>query len=297
MGSALDSSATVAKGVFALRQIRPGLLVHASDARHERTVTTRLVKNPSVNFSIVLQGRWQATLGGTSLACGGAEPRAMAFVLSEADLWQKHASRGGHARMVNVMTSPEWLESSGLDGSELSALQVGALSRRHRWQGQWEPSSRLVALASQILGRPRYAGALQQLYLESRAIDIVVESLALLTDSANGGVQYPGDHRRMRLVRERLDDGAGHIPSLADLAREAGMSTRTLQRQFADVHGMGVLEYARRRRLDLARKLLERDGATVAQAAYRAGYAHPANFATAFRRQFGMPPSQVRPQL
>lgn len=75
------------------------------------------------------------------------------------------------------------------------------------------------------------------------------------------------------------------------------MSTRTLQRQFADLHGIGLLEYARRRRLDLARELLERGDATVAQAAHRAGYAHPANFATAFRRQFGMPPSQTRPQL
>ncbi len=299
LGAELDGSATIAKGAFDLTHVRPGLLVHASDARYERTVTTCLVKQQSLNFSIVLRGRWQATLGRTLLACGGAEPRAMAFVLSEADIWQKQAQRGGHARMVNVMASPEWLEGSGLDGSELGAASVSALSSRHRWQAEWTPSKRVVALANQILGRPVYTGALRKLHLESRAIDIVVESISLLTGtaSASDGTRHPADLRRMHLVRDRLDEGTGELPSLADLAREAGVSARTLQRQFAVVHGIGVLEYARRRRLDLARNLLEREGVTVAQAAHRAGYAHPANFATAFRRQFGLLPSQTRARL
>lgn len=299
VGTVLDGAATVARGRFDLQEVRPGLLVHASDARHERTVTTHLLKQPGLNFSIVLKGGWQATLGRTSLACGGAAPQAMAFVLAEADVWQKHASRGGHARMVNVMASAEWLEGSGLDGSDLGAASVGALSRRHRWHGQWRPSSRIMALANQILSRPIYAGALQRLYLESRAIDIALESLSFL----NGATPSPGatynaaNYKRMQLVRERLDDGTGDVPSLADLARDVGLGARTLQRQFATVHGVGVLEYARRQRLNLARQLLEREGVTVAQAAHRAGYAHPANFATAFRRQFSLLPSQIRARL
>lgn len=298
VGRGLDGGTTVARGEFALRQVRPGLLLHASDARYERTVTTHLVKERSLNFSIVVRGGWQAILGGIPLACGGQYPQATAFVLSEADEWRKRTMEGGHARMVNVMVSPNWLEESGLESGFQLGKSIHRLTRRHRWNGQWRPSSRIVALAEQILGVPRYTGVLQKLYLESRAIEIVVDALAILADdSATSTSVSPADHRRMHLVLERLDAAVDDIPSLSVLARDARVSIRTLQRQFALVHGVGVLDYARRRRLDFAHNLLEREGVTVAQAAYHAGYAHPANFATAFKRRFGLSPSQVRTRL
>ena len=295
----LDGTATVAEGTFRLREVRPGLLVHASDARYERTVTTRMEKQQSLNFSIVLGGGWRATLGGTALASGGhggGSPSATAFVLSESDLWQKHAVEGGHARMVNVMASPEWLETSILDGSDAAPLSMASLARRHRWHAYWQPSARLLGLADRVLGMPLYGGALQKLYLESRAIDIVVESLSLLLDegSAAGRGGRPSEHRRMWAVRERLDAAPREVPSLAQLARDAGVSPRTLQRQFAAVHGVAIFDYVRLRRLDRARRLLEREGISVAQAAHLAGYSSAANFATAFRRRFGLSPRQAR---
>lgn len=295
MDAALESTTTVAEGKFHLREVRSGLLVHASDARYEHTVTTRMEKNPSLNFSIVLSGGWQATLGGRALA-SGAGPSATTFVLSEADLWQKHAVRGGHARMVNVMASPEWLEASILDGSGADNASMISLARRHGWNGHWRPSARLMGLADRVLGTPLYAGGLQKLYLESRAIDVVLESLALLVDSHQpvGSGGRPGDHRRMWAVRERLDHAAHETPSLAELAHEAGVSTRTLQRQFAAVHGIAIFEYVRSHRLDRSRRQLEREGISVAQAAHQAGYSSAANFATAFRRRFGLSPRQAR---
>ncbi|MGQ3301557.1 helix-turn-helix transcriptional regulator [Reyranella sp.] len=295
MGAALDATATMVAGKFNLREVRAGLLVHASDARYEHTVTTQMEKNQSLNFSIVLSGGWQATLGGTSLA-SGAGPSATTFVLSEPDLWQKHAVRGGHARMVNVMASPEWLEASILDGSGADSVSMASLTRRHRLHAHWRPSARLVGLADRVLGTPLYAAGLQKLYLESRAIDIVLESLSLLVESRYpaGSSGRPGDHRRMWAVRERLDHATHETPSLSELAREASVSTRTLQRQFAAVHGIAIFEYVRSRRLDRSRRLLEREGISVAQAAYEAGYSSAANFATAFRRRFGLSPRQAR---
>ena len=58
--------------------------------------------------------------------------------------------------------------------------------------------------------------------------------------------------------------------------------------------GEGLFEHLRGRRLDAARLALEREGLAVGQAAELAGYGNAANFATAFRRRFGCPPSAVR---
>ena len=297
VGAEVGGTETVAKGMFQLRQVRPGLLVHASDARHERSVTTHLLKQKSLNFSIVLAGRWQATLGGESLACGGARPEAMFFALAEPDAWSKRAERGDHARMVNVMAAPEWLDDDGLGEIEAGGGAIRALSRRHRAHGQWRPSLRLIAMAEQVLARPYYSGVLQRLYLESRAIEMVAEALMTVageTPDGAFGVLRPADDRRMRTVRELLDAAPAEALSLAAIAREAGVSVRTLQRQFQSAHGVGLFHYLRERRLDRARDALEREGVTVAQAAHGAGYASAANFTTAFRRRFGLSPKQVR---
>ncbi|WP_246767099.1 helix-turn-helix domain-containing protein, partial [Bordetella pertussis] len=53
-------------------------------------------------------------------------------------------------------------------------------------------------------------------------------------------------------------------------------------------------ECLRGARLTRARLGLERDGLSVAQAACLAGYTSAANFATAFRRAFGVTPGQLR---
>ena len=50
----------------------------------------------------------------------------------------------------------------------------------------------------------------------------------------------------------------------------------------------------RQRKLEAARDAMLREGATIAQAAFMAGYSSPANVATAFKRAFGVSPSQYR---
>ena len=43
-----------------------------------------------------------------------------------------------------------------------------------------------------------------------------------------------------------------------------------------------------------ARDAMERDGISVAEAAYDAGYSSPANFSTAFKRMFGLSPREAK---
>ena len=74
-------------------------------------------------------------------------------------------------------------------------------------------------------------------------------------------------------------------------------SALMLQRQFRAVFGTTVFDYLRECRLLRARRALEHDGVTVGQAAMVAGYTSAANFATAYRRRFGMPPKLARARI
>jgi len=82
--------------------------------------------------------------------------------------------------------------------------------------------------------------------------------------------------------------------SLAEIGRQVGSNVSTLQKQFRAAHGLTVFDYLRRGRLLRARHALEREGRSIVEAAGIAGYTSPANFATAYKRQFGLTPRQSR---
>ncbi|MDR9425151.1 MAG: helix-turn-helix transcriptional regulator [Marinobacter sp.] len=95
--------------------------------------------------------------------------------------------------------------------------------------------------------------------------------------------------KRLELVRQHLEFSPDKDHRLEDLARLAAMSESGLRAKFRVTYGVSVFDYWRRCRLELARQYLEQ-GFSVQQTAHKVGYKHATNFATAFRRQFGLPP-------
>jgi AraC-like DNA-binding protein len=293
----LGPGSTVANGTFRLIPVRPGLLVHASDACHVRAVSTQVLKPAGLNISVVLNGRWAGAIGGRPIACGGGTPEGFLFSLAEPDLWVRHSQRGVNTRMVNVMVTPEWLDLCGLGEVTEGAAAIVTFCRHHLAAGAWRPSAKTIAYSEQILKPPPGPAFIQQLYVESRAIEIVRDVLGAINgepEAASSTQGTPSDYRRMRGVREWIEANLAQPISLGILARQAGVSIAALQRQFNTVYGTTVFGYLRTRRLRRARELLECEGKSVSEAAYDAGYKNPANFATAFKRHFGISPKQLR---
>jgi AraC family ethanolamine operon transcriptional activator len=106
--------------------------------------------------------------------------------------------------------------------------------------------------------------------------------------------------RRNRLVKkaeeyviERLDQSI-HMETLC---REVGASPRALEYAFHAIYGMGAMRYLRTIRLNEARRALSHSGAsapaTVTSIAMDWGFWHLGEFAAAYRRLFGEPPSET----
>lgn len=79
---------------------------------------------------------------------------------------------------------------------------------------------------------------------------------------------------------------------LSDLARRTAMSPSSLRQKFRSLYGCSIFEHLRHCRLQQAYHALEK-GQSVQQAAHTCGYRHATNFSTAFRRQFGIAPTEV----
>jgi len=82
--------------------------------------------------------------------------------------------------------------------------------------------------------------------------------------------------------------------SLSNLSRYSFASPSTLLRHFRKATGKTPYAYAKARRLEEARRLLETGSHSVGDVAMLVGYENFAAFTTAFTRRFGGPPSSFR---
>jgi len=301
----LESGAAVLKGSFEVTRLRAGLVLHRADVEDLHAMTIQATLNPGLTLALVMDGCADISYGrqrfllGPRRGGGKLLREGLLTSFAEADSFSRRSQRGGSERTVSIGMAPEWLEDGGL-AEFASYASVMAFSRRHLASLCWRPSARAIALAEQMFRPPRHVDSLHRLYLESRALEFLIEALSASSLAVN-----PPQHKGLRLkeyqridrLRALLDSGEADQLSLEQIASQAGINANTMQRQFRAVCGSSVFEYLRERRLRQAQQALERDGASVSEAAAIAGYSSPANFATAFKRKYGIVPKLARARL
>lgn len=93
----------------------------------------------------------------------------------------------------------------------------------------------------------------------------------------------------MKTVNERLADSNFNVEELADAV---GLSRVQLHRRVKEMTGITVGEFIRNLRMQQAAKLLEQGDVTVSQVTYAVGMVNPNHFSSAFKRYFGVTPSE-----
>jgi len=83
------------------------------------------------------------------------------------------------------------------------------------------------------------------------------------------------------------------FPSINNLSRIAFMSSSKLKKRFKEVYGMKLYEFYNHNRLSKAKKWIETGETNIKEAAYRIGFANLSNFSKAFKKEFGVLPSQL----
>ncbi|MBU9545460.1 helix-turn-helix transcriptional regulator [Burkholderia multivorans] len=299
--------------VARIREVRPGLRIHADDATDEFDAVMSGQCSPGLHLVLLLEGALDVSYGERRvvLTTEGrrtvrtrseiARPavRMQSFLLNavEPDTFRRRLSKGGYARRLSLAMSGEWL--GHLQAASCGALpkQLDAMLSAHLAIRFWQPTPRATALAEQIVRPPAYQPMLQAIYLESRVLELLAEAFAPLETDAVQTMDAPlgsRDYRRMAELRAFLASDAAQELSIDDIARHAGMSANVMQRQFRAAYGTTVFDFVREHRLQRARLALERDAVSVKQAAALAGYTSAANFATAYKRRFGVTPTLAR---
>jgi transcriptional regulator GlxA family with amidase domain len=103
-------------------------------------------------------------------------------------------------------------------------------------------------------------------------------------------IRDPSVRRAIQLIERR----SGNPPSVKELAREAQLSPRQLERRFVDAVGSGPLSFSRSLRLRFAHSLLIHSSRSIAQIAFDCGFSDQSHFTRLFRSQFGSTPGALR---
>jgi AraC-like DNA-binding protein len=291
-----QGAAGPAAGESSLRCLREGVFLRCADVIHPHSDVMRAtLPGRCMKVLVKLEGNARARLGRHDLPVdagrgGEACPKGLVLCLERPEKFDCRRPAGERQRLVVVTLTAAWFAS----GRQLAAPAPEPLEAHY-----WTPTPRAVAIAEQLLVPTAFQGPVRGLYLESRTLELVAEALALTASPEQTpppGLR-PDEYARTRRLRDLLDSGRADTLSLAEVARAMCCNATTLQRQFRQVFGTTIFDYLRAARLQRAAWALQHGGANVARAAEVAGYTSQANFSTAFRRHFGLPPKTYRARV
>lgn len=128
--------------------------------------------------------------------------------------------------------------------------------------------------------------------LERTILSLFIDCLAERHPDAGRRAPELG-HAQVRMVEQWMEANLTEPIGVEDLAAVADVSVRSLQLAFRRLRGCTPMQALMRRRLDLARALLEQGGfgVNVTAIAMQLGFFNLGRFSARYRQAFGEPPS------
>jgi AraC-like DNA-binding protein len=174
----------------------------------------------------------------------------------------------------------------------LAALPPMLCARRPGEGGEWVTDLLRLALAEGSNGRPGRETILAKLS-ELMFVEVIRRYVETLPAESRGwlsGLRDPQVGEALRLIHARPAESW----TVDRLARQVGLSRTIFAKRFTDYVEVSPVQYIARWRLQLAGRMLEHAGVSIARAAAEVGYESEAAFNRAFKKIVGMPPGTWR---
>lgn len=198
---------------------------------------------------------------------------------------------------VNIHLPPDLLLTFFPNEEGEIPHQLRLLTKGNDWQTLLYPetTAAIQGIARQIVNCP-YQDLTKQMYLQAKVLELMALQLAPILAVQNR--QQPSPRLKVETIariyyaKEILLSRLENPPSLLELAQMVEVSDRTLQRGFQELFGTTAFRYLTDKRIEWAEQLLRQGNMTIAEVGNKIGYSHLGHFAAAFKRRFGITPSQ-----
>ncbi|MEI4550833.1 AraC family transcriptional regulator [Pseudoalteromonas spongiae] len=275
--------------------LRPGLSFHFG-AQHEQHDCTWFASiDAGLRLFIVLEGRLSLHFGPHHLELDNrdnAKVCAAAVYLNQADQFTRNSHLNCYTKRITIGFSAAWLDHSGLALNDY----LPHLAHCH-----WPLSDHAIAIVNQMIDPPAISADLTGLYIESRAIELLLEGLSYLKRNNHNEAMHrtlsSDSYLKMQQVKRWVFENLA-TPLTNDLiAAKFHLSKTTLQRHFKLAFGVTISDFVVQAKLEMAYEMLKNGQGNVSKASEVAGYSTPNSFSTAFKRYFGVSPKSVKKKV
>lgn len=196
-----------------------------------------------------------------------------------------------------VIISPEWL-ASYLRIDKMEDVLQRYLQLKSARIHMKEMDADDAHMLQEILNRPDTANIDEQPFIQNRIMMILERFFSWMYEEMTRNPRLAkianDDIERIRAVEVHLLKDLAKAPGIDELARKAAMSATRLKTLFRQVYGIPPYEYFQQHRMMRARQLLRDSSLSIQDIGRSLGYSNMSNFTLAFRKVFGVNPSEIR---
>jgi len=162
----------------------------------------------------------------------------------------------------------------------------------------FSPTSYDVSLlANDIFNSPFYGG-LEDIYIQSKALDIVYKELVNLEEhkitSKNKTIKFSGyDKEALFKAKKILMNSVQTPPTISELSKQVKLNEFKLKYGFKLLFGLAPYEMIYEYRMKKAKEMLESSEYNITEISNLIGYKHVQSFSNAFRKKYKISPKDI----
>jgi AraC-like DNA-binding protein len=225
--------------------------------------------------------------------------KALAYLTSSLYKWSYEGTAGCNYKGVNIVFSKQWLARyfeverveevlSAYISLKAESINIVPLDARYR---RW----------MKTICQVEEDNPLRITILQNRMMLLIERFFASLFEKmSNPAYRLPLTHddiaRVMHIERLLTRNVLQTPPSIQQLAKIAAISESKLKKDFKTMYSFPIYEYFQKARMHAAQDKLLTGKYSVKEVAMELGYSNLSNFTIAFKKEFGMLPSQLLTQ-
>lgn len=262
---------------------------------HEKLTVRRRVDFERVSLQFVLNGSGEIIFENTGKLLKLGSHQHNIFYSKKSD--RKMVWEPGEVRYLEVQISSDFFEKYLPEEHHLFDIFRKEIKRAEFAQiadHSLPVSPKMVGVVLDIV-HCHCNCVLKRMLLETKVLELMLLQMnQMFEENCPVCSLKKSDVEKMHSVRKFILANMAKDYSLGELAREVGTNEFTLKKGFKELFGMTVFGFWNMVKMDQAKKLLLDSELNIGEIAGKVGFKHPQHFTTAFKRRFGIVPSQFR---
>lgn len=292
VGETRQGRSALVEGKFISHRIGNDISIHGCDGLELQDSHVVSMAPASIIMTILINGELEFAYDDLEFHIGPNSLNRITLVnLAQPSSFRRKISKDNNVFKLNIMMNNQWVMSR-ISGD----CTVSQFVAQHKNSLQLPLSDEFNNLVAQAFKLHKVETFLEKVALESIAMQIIELAFSHLESSEIESPKETQQSMNITSIEELIcyiEANLSESLSIAELANRFAMSSSNLQRKFKQQVGLTINGYIRKRRLEVAKQHLEKGLVTITEAAYEAGYNHPANFTNAFKKEYGVPPFTI----